>query len=161
MCNSEHYYYGSTATMISFESSVWYCSVETGIGNPKWFWHIESGAVTWRDVPFDMCVHWRHKSAWASAQYDKYSSLHVSEILQPWLSSMRPVKVLIRLRECAVWSESSLDAHVRRYVFYRCGSNLPQYICTQQRLKPASENRVVWSGCSLSFNKSYSTHMIL
>ena len=32
---------------------------------------------------------------------------------------MRPVKILIRLRECAGWSESSLGAFVRRYVFCR------------------------------------------
>ena len=35
------------------------------------------------------------------------------ESLHPWLSKKRPVKILIRLRECAVWSESSLGAHVR------------------------------------------------
>ena len=28
---------------------------------------------------------------------------------------MRPVKIEIRLRECAVWSQSSLGAHVRFY----------------------------------------------
>ena len=44
------------------------------------------------------------------------------ETLHPWLSKIRPVKVLIRLRECAGWSESSLGAHVRRYVFWRYGS---------------------------------------
>ena len=33
---------------------------------------------------------------------------------------------LIRLRGCAVWSESSLGAHVRRYVFSRCGSFSPR-----------------------------------
>ena len=31
--------------------------------------------------------------------------------LHLWLSQMRSVKILIRLRECAVWSESSLGAH--------------------------------------------------
>ena len=33
---------------------------------------------------------------------------------------IRPVKILIRLRECAVWSESSLGAHVVKTVFSRC-----------------------------------------
>ena len=41
-------------------------------------------------------------------------SMHVSKMLL--------VKIQIRLRECAVWSESSLVAHVRRYVFWRFGS---------------------------------------
>ena len=44
------------------------------------------------------------------------------ETMYRWLSKMRTVKILIRLRECAVRSESSLDAHVRRYSFRRCGS---------------------------------------
>ena len=43
------------------------------------------------------------------------------ETLHPWLSKMRPVKILIRLRECAGWSESSLGAHVQRSFFWRCG----------------------------------------
>ena len=37
------------------------------------------------------------------------------ETFRPWLSNMCPVKILIRLRECAVWSESSLGARVLRY----------------------------------------------
>ena len=32
-----------------------------------------------------------------------------------WPSKMRPVKILIRLRECADWSESSLGTPVRKY----------------------------------------------
>ena len=43
------------------------------------------------------------------------------ETLHPWLSKMCPVKILIRLRKCAVWSESSLGASIGRYVFWRCG----------------------------------------
>ena len=39
------------------------------------------------------------------------------ETLHPWLSKMRPVKTLIRLRECAGWSETSQGALIRRYVF--------------------------------------------
>ena len=39
-----------------------------------------------------------------------------------WLSKMRPVKILIRLPEYAGWSESSLGAHVRKYVCWRHGS---------------------------------------
>ena len=35
------------------------------------------------------------------------------ETLHPWLSKMRPVKILIRLRDCADWSESSLGARTK------------------------------------------------
>ena len=35
---------------------------------------------------------------------------------------MRTTKTLISLRTCAGWSETSLGAHVRRYVFSRYGS---------------------------------------
>ena len=38
------------------------------------------------------------------------------ETLHPWLPKMHTVKILIRLRECAGWSETSLGAHVRRDV---------------------------------------------
>ena len=44
------------------------------------------------------------------------------ETLHSWLSKMRPVEILIRLREGAGWSESSLGAHVRKYVLWRWGS---------------------------------------
>ena len=38
------------------------------------------------------------------------------------LGNMRPETILIGLFECAVWSESSLCAHVRRFVFWCSGS---------------------------------------
>ena len=44
------------------------------------------------------------------------------ETLHPWLSKMRPVKILIRLRECAGWSEFLLGRHIRMYFFWRWGS---------------------------------------
>ena len=37
----------------------------------------------------------------------------------PWLSRMLSMKILIRLRECAGWSESSLGALVRMFVFWQ------------------------------------------
>ena len=51
----------------------------------------------------------------------------------------------IFLSDCAGWSESSLDAHVRRYVFWRCGSyiwasawqNQQTSMCAQRRLRSA------------------------
>ena len=42
--------------------------------------------------------------------------------LHPWQSKMRTVNILTRLRECAGWFESSLGAHIQRYVFWHCGS---------------------------------------
>ena len=45
------------------------------------------------------------------------------ETLHPRLSKVRPVKILIKLRECAVWSESSLGTHVRiltLWLLYTC-----------------------------------------
>ena len=36
---------------------------------------------------------------------------------------IRITKTLIRLRGWAGWFDSSLGAHVKRYVFSRCGSN--------------------------------------
>ena len=61
-----------------------------------------------------MCALRRLKSYCASAQSDKNLCCPHEENLHLILSKMRPVKILIRLRECAVWSESFVGAHVRR-----------------------------------------------
>ena len=59
----------------------------------------------------------------------------------PWLSKMRPVKILIRPQEYASWSESWLGAHDRRYIFWHWGSNLnpspaePRYTLPLQTLQ--------------------------
>ena len=45
------------------------------------------------------------------------------EALHTWLFKMRPMMMLIRLRECAVWWESSLGANIRRYIFWCCSKN--------------------------------------
>ena len=73
-------------------------------------------------IPEFTYVH--YKSTCASAQSDQSSLCPLDETLHPWLSKMRSVKILIRLRECAGLSKSSLGAHVRRYVFWCCGSCL-------------------------------------
>ena len=65
----------------------------------------------------------RLKPAYASAQSDRSLRCQHKETLHPWLSKMRPVKIQIRLCNCTVWSESSLGPHVRRYVFWHCGSD--------------------------------------
>ena len=79
-------------------------------------------SFAWENVPSDMCAQRRLKSACASAQSDQSLRWPLEETLYPSLSKTRPAKILIRVRECAVWSESSLGAHVRRYVFWRCES---------------------------------------
>ena len=49
--------------------------------------------------------------------YDQRLRYSHVETFYPLLSKMPPVKFQIRLRKCAVWSESPLGAHVRRCVF--------------------------------------------
>ena len=52
------------------------------------------------------------------------SSLSAWRKFAPWLSQMCPVKILIRLRECAGWSETSQGEHFQRWVFWRWGRNV-------------------------------------
>ena len=54
-----------------------------------------------------MCAQRRLKPVCAFSQYDHNLRCPYEETLRPWLSKMRPLKILIRLRECAGWSESS------------------------------------------------------
>ena len=65
------------------------------------------------NVPSEMCTQLRFKSAWAFAEY----SLPAWRKFVSWL-----VKIQIWLHKSAGWSESLLGAHIRRYVFCRCGS---------------------------------------
>ena len=53
------------------------------------------------NVPFDMCAQRRLKSACASAQSDQSLRYPHEETAHLWLSKMRPVKIMISLRECA------------------------------------------------------------
>ena len=69
------------------------------------------------------CEKRRHNSDCASAHSDQSFRCPHEESLHPWISKMRPVKILIRLCECAGWSESSLGAHIPKYIFRRCDSN--------------------------------------
>ena len=77
-----------------------------------------------KNIPSDICVKRRLKSACASAQSDQSLRSPHEESLHPWLFKMRPRKILIWLRECAGWSESLLGTHVRGYVLWRCDSFL-------------------------------------
>ena len=70
-----------------------------------------------KNVTSDMCVQRRLKPACPSAQSERYS-------LSTWcnfaylVSQNAPAEILIRLRECSRWSESSLSAHVQKHVFW-------------------------------------------
>ena len=67
----------------------------------------------WENVPSDMCAQRRLRSACASVQSDQSLFCPYEKTLRTWLSKMRPVKIPIRLRESADWSEPSLGVHVR------------------------------------------------
>ena len=73
-------------------------------------------------VPPDVCAQQRLKSVCVSAE--SYQSHHSPRevTLHPCLSRMRIANILIRLCECAGWSESSLGAHILKYVYRLCGA---------------------------------------
>ena len=78
--------------------------------------------ATWENVPSDMSTQQRLKLTCTSAQSGQSLRCLHEETLHPWLSNMSPVKIQLSLRECVGWSESSLSAHIRRYVFWRYGA---------------------------------------
>ena len=80
-------------------------------------------SATWENVPPDMYTLQRLKSASDSAQSDQSLYYRHEESLHPWLSDMRPVKIL---RECAVWSESSLGAHTDVEAYFISTNVLPK-----------------------------------
>ena len=90
-----------------------------------------------------MCVDLKHRNTYMNRNVRKRTfsngrptktqiSLHIravqsdthspqEQIYHLWLFKMRPVKILIRLRECAGWSESSLG-HCPKVHLWLCGS---------------------------------------
>ena len=68
-----------------------------------------------QNVPSDMCAQRRLVSLRIRESDQSLRCPHEE-------SKMHPVKILIRLRECAGWSESSLGAQAWRNVFWRGGS---------------------------------------
>ena len=54
---------------------------------------------------------------------DQESSLSAYINFAHWLSKLRSVKILIRLRECASWSDSSFGGiYAQKYIFWRYSS---------------------------------------
>ena len=74
-------------------------------------------ATMWEDIPSNIFAQRRLKSACACAQSDQNLRCPHEETLHLWLLEMHTVKTMIKLRECAGWSESSLGAHALRYFF--------------------------------------------
>ena len=74
------------------------------------------------NIPSDISLQWRLKSACPSTQFDQCLHCLHEETLHPWLFQMHPVKILMRLHKCAGWSESLLGAHTWRYVFWHSRS---------------------------------------
>ena len=70
------------------------------------------------------------KFACAIVQSDWSLCCPHEETLPLRMSKMRPVKILIRLCEYAGWSESSLGAHVKKYVFWHCDTFDKWTCCT-------------------------------
>ena len=70
------------------------------------FWHVGQTKIQ---------ISLRIRAVWSELRCSYEETLHLC------MSKMCPVKILIRLCECAGWFESSLGAQVRRYVFWRCG----------------------------------------
>ena len=104
----------------------------------------------------------RLKSACTSAQSDQSLRCPHEDTLHPCLSKMWPVKILIRLRECPGWSESSLGVYVRMFVFWSCGSQcyvgsaMRKRVFGHMRTAKAQISlrmRAAWSGPSLFANR--------
>ena len=94
----------------------WYCNIKAFcIVGQTLIW-----APTWENVPSYMCAQRRLKSACASAQSDLSLPYPHGQILHLCLSKMCQMKSLIRLFECAGWSESSVGAFVNaRFLILR------------------------------------------
>ena len=97
---------------IDVDTTSFWCCVPTGM----------VCSTAWENVPSDKCAQRRYIS------FRLLGLIRVSVVRMKKLASLaiqseiRRVKILIRLHECTGWSESSLDRHFRRYVFWRCGS---------------------------------------
>ena len=75
-------------------------------------------AVTGENVLSDMCPETKTQISLRNNAVNQSLRCQLEETLYPWESKMRWVNILIRLRECAGWSESSLGGHVRRHIFW-------------------------------------------
>ena len=75
-----------------------------------------------RKRPSDRCAQWRFRSACANAQSDL--NLYWAHFGLPRVQRffMQTTKTLVQLRRFAGWFESSMGAHVWRYIFSRKGS---------------------------------------
>ena len=87
------------------------------------FWHVRPTKIR-----INLHIH----TVWSMSSF-------CAETLHPWLSKNRIVKIPMRLhglRGCASWSESTLGAHDRRYIFWRWGANYTDYIMSRDTAFP-------------------------
>ena len=73
----------------------------------------DSQGATWEMVLLDMCTQRRLKKSANLHSLIRFCIIGVKKTLNPWLSKMCPIKILIRLRRCASWYKSLLSAHVQ------------------------------------------------
>ena len=97
----------------------------------------------------------RLRSDCAFAQSDQSLRCPHEEIYYPWLSTMSPVKILIRLCECTGLSESSLGAHIRSYVFWWLISFPSHSSLIVRKWTFGYELDLLWISKGLRFLKDY------
>ena len=93
----------------------------------------------------------RIRAVWSESSFLHEESLH------PRLTNICQGKILIRLCECTGWSESSLGAHFRMYVLWRCGSDVINLhtVCLSWSYSCGSYQKVCCNICSHLSNRIY------
>ena len=120
-------------------------------------WALSPWAATWENVPSETCIQRRLKSACAFAPSDQSLPCPHEETLQLGYSKMRSVKILIRLRECADWSESSPGALVRRNGFWYIGSYVRKTHFRNTITEPAHD-KTYNKNCAISEDSGQPAH---
>ena len=82
-------------------------------------WFINIWATAWENVPSDICAKRRLKLACSSAQSDQNIRCPHDDTLHPWLSKMRPRRILMH-KLILIFAGRKIN--VWRYVFWRMHS---------------------------------------
>ena len=127
--NSFFYFSEKTSLDISCESSAWQmihmkCQDLFSLNFKKKILGCRLLQILLGILRINMCAKGKLKSACTSVQSDQSLCCPYEESLYSWVAKRHPVKILIRLHKCTVWSESLLGAYVWRYVFWPCGLTL-------------------------------------
>ena len=97
----------------------------------------------WENVPSDMCAQRSLKTVWSEtllSAWRKVVSLPIQNARSEYSDQTA------RMRGCAGWPESSLGAHVRGYVLWRCGLYVDRVM--RARLFGTCEQRRPRSACA-------------